>query len=187
MATYPHSFSPSNELSLSEPTPSTPNPPRQLDILLHNCNPLGVNGTQIRILKQMHQKRLGRLLQRLNRLTLPPQLSTRGHRAHGDFSDESRKGKFEQQQIGGALVFADLAECRAAGLITTAGAGRGVSCCWDRVSERAGSFCWAYLRRMSERRAVVLPRKLCRAFTPEPARGFLTTLLREGSAFAILI
>ena len=58
--------------SSSHPSPRAPQPPRKLNILLHNRHSLRMNRTQISILKQMHQKRLAGLLQRLYRLTLPP-------------------------------------------------------------------------------------------------------------------
>ncbi|MFS7956814.1 hypothetical protein Hanom_Chr07g00658951 [Helianthus anomalus] len=50
----------------------TPNPPRKLHILRHNCNSLSMNRTQIRILKQPNKVRLSRLLKRRNSRTLKP-------------------------------------------------------------------------------------------------------------------
>ena len=48
----------STSQQLPQPPPSPPNPPRQLNILLHNRNPLRMDSAQIRVLKQMHHKRL---------------------------------------------------------------------------------------------------------------------------------
>ena len=66
-----------NNPILTQPISSSPpsNSPRQLHILRHNSHSLCVNGTQIRVLKQPNQIRLGRLLQRQNRLALEPQVT----------------------------------------------------------------------------------------------------------------
>lgn len=67
----------------TQPTPQPPYPPRQLNVLLHNRHPLRMYSTQIGVFKQVHHKRLRRLLQRLYRVRLPPQHAC----AAGDFVD----------------------------------------------------------------------------------------------------
>lgn len=89
-----------------------------------------MDGTQIRIFKQVDQESLGGFLQGLNGLTLPA-VDARACRGHGDahFADlccmlvsrteigknggaayKSGKREFENQQVGRALVFANLAQ-----------------------------------------------------------------------------
>lgn len=58
-------------LKSTQTSPNTSNSPRKLNILLHNCDTLSMNGAQVRVLEQMNHKRLGRFLQRLNRMRLP--------------------------------------------------------------------------------------------------------------------
>lgn len=107
-----------------ETGPNPTNPPRKLNILLHNGNALRMDGTQIRVLEQMHHERLRRFLQRLNRMRLPPQLGANfgGQEIERDFTDKPRKGQFGDQQVVGALVPADFFEGHGAGLIAPASA-----------------------------------------------------------------
>ena len=41
-----------------------------------------------------------------------------GKDVHGDFTDEARKGKFEEKEIGRPLVSSDFSESYGAGFIT---------------------------------------------------------------------
>ena len=52
----------------------TANSPRQLNILGHDGNPLGMNGAQIRVFEEANHVSLARLLNRENRLRLEPQI-----------------------------------------------------------------------------------------------------------------
>jgi len=75
-------------LYLPQPAPSAPNPPRQLNILLHNGNALRMNSTKIRVLEQMHHERLGCLLERLDGLRLPARgIDVGRQQREGDFSN----------------------------------------------------------------------------------------------------
>jgi hypothetical protein len=69
------------------PAPDASYPPGQLDVLLHDGDALGVDGAEVRVLKQVHQEGLGRLLQRQNRLRLPAQLLARWPAIQGYLAD----------------------------------------------------------------------------------------------------
>lgn len=66
----------------------------------------------------MYHERLRRLLKCQQSLALPPHAFVRPlelrvddiYLIGADFSDQSRKGEFAKQQVGGFLVFADFAE-----------------------------------------------------------------------------
>lgn len=49
-------------------SPGPAYPPRQLDVLLHNGYPLGVDGAQVDILEEVHEEGLGGFLKSLDRL-----------------------------------------------------------------------------------------------------------------------
>jgi hypothetical protein len=76
-----------------------------------------MNSTQIRILKQMHQKRLCSLLQGLNSLRLPPQFLIVWDKCQRDFADEPCEGELEHQEVGRALVLSDFAQRDGAGFV----------------------------------------------------------------------
>ncbi|GFH13542.1 uncharacterized protein HaLaN_09444 [Haematococcus lacustris] len=69
----------------------------QLDVLGHDGHALGVDGRQVGVLEQAHQVRLGRLLQRQHGAGLEAQLA--------------------DEQLGGLLVLADLAQRYSAGAV----------------------------------------------------------------------
>lgn len=85
---------------------------------------------EVRILKQMHKESLGGFLQGLDGMRLPAQLVRHlgGEHVHGDFAHEARKGQFADEEVEGALVFADFFEGDGAGFVAVAAAlGGGVS------------------------------------------------------------
>ena len=53
-------------------SPRRAQPPRKLYIFLLDSNALGVDSAKIRVVEQADEERFGRLLQRRDRLTLPP-------------------------------------------------------------------------------------------------------------------
>lgn len=53
----------------------TPDPPSQLDILGHDCNTLGMDGTEIGVLKQTHEVCLSCLLESQHSMALETQIS----------------------------------------------------------------------------------------------------------------
>ena len=87
----------------------------QLDILRHDSHPLGVNGTQVGILAQSDQIRLGGFLKRENSRALEVQV---GLEVLSDLTDQALKGKLAEEQLRGLLVFADLAKSHGTGAVT---------------------------------------------------------------------
>lgn len=95
-----------------------------------------MNRAKIRILKQVDQKRLRRLLQRHDRLALPSQVAQAGGaNAQRDFAHQPREGQLQEQKVGAALVFADFAQRGGTGFVAAllGWAGWGVAC-WEVVS-----------------------------------------------------
>lgn len=83
----------------------------------------------------MHEERLRRFLQGLDGMGLPAEFGAAlgGEDVHGDFADEARKGQLQEEEVVGALVFADFFEGYGAGFVAMAAAGGGgVSRCWNR-------------------------------------------------------
>lgn len=90
----------------------------------------------------MHHKRLGRFLQRLDRMRLPAQLGADfgGEQVQSDFADESGEGELGDEEVVGALVAADFFERDGAGLVAAFAACRGwVAGCWRNVRLRLGN------------------------------------------------
>jgi len=102
----------------------------KLDVLRHDGDTLGVNGTQVGVLKERGQVRLRSLLQGHDGVGLEAEVSLEilGHLAH-----EALKGKLADEELGRLLVLADLAERNGAGpeavgLLDAACGGGGLSC-----------------------------------------------------------
>jgi len=53
----------------------TPNPPRELDVLGHDSDTLGVDGAEVGILKETNKVGLGSFLEGENRVALETQIS----------------------------------------------------------------------------------------------------------------
>lgn len=101
-----------------QPPPRAPQPPRQLNILLHNRDSLRMDGAQVCVLEQMHEKRLSGLLQRHDGLALPAKLLGAARQdIERDLAHQPRKGQFQQQQVRRLLVPPDLAQCYCAGFV----------------------------------------------------------------------
>jgi hypothetical protein len=98
--------------SSAKTTPSPANPTRKLDILLHYRNSFGVDGAKIRVFEQVNQKGLSSFLERLDCMRLPSQLGANvcGEDVESNFADETREWQFSEEQVVGALVFADFFE-----------------------------------------------------------------------------
>jgi len=60
----------------------TPDPPSQLDILGHNGNTLGMDGTQVSVLKQTYKVSLSSLLKSQHSVTLETQISLQKHKTN---------------------------------------------------------------------------------------------------------
>ena len=77
----------------------------ELNVLWHDGHPLGVNRTQVGVLKQTHQVSLRSFLKRKNSVTLEPQISLEVLR---DFTNKTLKGELADQKLCALLVFSDL-------------------------------------------------------------------------------
>jgi len=102
----------------------------KLDVLRHDGDTLGVNGTQVGVLKERGQVGFRSLLQGHDGVGLEAEVSLEilGHLAH-----EALKGKLADEELGRLLVLADLAERNGAGpeavgLLDAACGGGGLSC-----------------------------------------------------------
>lgn len=109
-----------------------PDPPSQLDILRHDGNPLGMDGTKVGVLKQTYQVGLGRLLKSQDCMALETQISLqpkqiisqeRFYQTHlhnnttrkqkdnlevlCNFTDKPLEGKLPDQELGTLLVLTD--------------------------------------------------------------------------------
>ena len=98
----------------------------QLDVLGHDGDPLGVDGTQVGVLKETHEVSLASLLQSHDSRALEPQVSLE---VLGNLPDQTLEGELADEKLGGLLVPPDLPEGDGArpvpvGLLHTPG-GRG--------------------------------------------------------------
>lgn len=80
--------------------------PSELHILWHNRDTFGVDSTEISVFEEMNKMGLSRLLQRKERVSLPPELLIRKLELH--FPHQSREWQLPEQQLGRLLVFAYL-------------------------------------------------------------------------------
>ena len=84
----------------------------KLDVLGHDGDALGVDGTQVGVLEEPHQIGLARLLQRHHGRALEAQVSLEILR---DFAHQPLERQLTDQQLRGLLVTADLAQSYRAG------------------------------------------------------------------------
>eukprot|EP00636_Phaeomonas_parva_P012272 CAMPEP_0118870870 /NCGR_PEP_ID=MMETSP1163-20130328/13668_1 /TAXON_ID=124430 /ORGANISM="Phaeomonas parva, Strain CCMP2877" /LENGTH=183 /DNA_ID=CAMNT_0006805911 /DNA_START=184 /DNA_END=731 /DNA_ORIENTATION=- len=83
-------------------------PARQLHVLYKDGDALGMDGTEIAILKEVHEVGFGRLLKRQNGLTLPTVRLRREHVLH--LAHQARERQLADEQLCRLLVRADLAD-----------------------------------------------------------------------------
>jgi hypothetical protein len=76
----------------------------KLDVLWHDCHPLGVNCTQIRVFEQTDEVGLARLLQSHHRGALEAQVRLE---VLGNLADETLEGQLADQQLRALLVAAN--------------------------------------------------------------------------------
>ncbi len=101
----------------------------KLDVLGHDGDALGVDRAEVGVLEQRGEVRLGRLLQRHDRVRLEANvvLEVLGHLAH-----KALEGQLADQELRRLLVLADLAQCHgtgpeAAGLLDATGGSGGLA------------------------------------------------------------
>ena len=80
---------------------------RQLDILRHDGDSLGVDGAQVGVFEQANQVRFGRFLQGQDRGGLESQVSLEILR---DFSDQALERQLSDEQFRGLLVLSDFSQ-----------------------------------------------------------------------------
>jgi hypothetical protein len=80
------------------------NSPGELDVFRHDSNPLGMDCTQVGVLKQTHQVGFSRLLKSQNSMTLEPQISLE---VLGNFTDKALEGQFADEKLSALLVLTD--------------------------------------------------------------------------------
>ena len=100
--------------------------PGQLDVLGHDGDPLGVDGTKVGVLKEANKVGLTGLLESSNGSRLEPQV---GLEVLGNLPDQALEGELADEQLSGLLVPPDLTEGHCArpvpvGLLDASG-GRG--------------------------------------------------------------
>jgi len=101
----------------------------QLDILGHDCHTLGVNGTQVGILKKTHQVGFGGFLKGQDGRSLKSQITLE---ILGNLTDQTLEGKLSDQEIRTLLVTTNLAKGDGSGsvsmgLLDTSGGGGGLT------------------------------------------------------------
>ena len=79
----------------------------QLDVLGHNGNPLGVDGTQVGVFEQSNKVSLRSFLKSRDGRRLEPQVSLE---LLGNLTDQTLEGQLPDQQLGGLLEPPDLTE-----------------------------------------------------------------------------
>ena len=79
----------------------------QLDVLGHDGNSLGVDGTQVGVLEESNKVSLTSLLQGHHRSALESQVSLE---ILGDLTDQTLEGQLPQEQFSGLLVPPDLSK-----------------------------------------------------------------------------
>jgi len=101
----------------------------QLDVLGHDGHSLGVDGGQVGVLEEADEVSLGRLLEGQHGGALEAQVSLV---VLGDLSHEALERQLADQELGGLLVSADLAESHSSrsvsvGLLDTTGGRSGLA------------------------------------------------------------
>lgn len=92
--------------------PLAPNPTSKLNILGHDCDPLGMNSAQVGVLEQPNQVSLGRFLQSRNGTALEAEI---GLEVLGNLSHQPLERKFPDKKLRALLVLPDLPQCHRPG------------------------------------------------------------------------
>jgi hypothetical protein len=87
----------------------------QLNVLGHDGDTLGMDGSQVGVLEQADQVGLGRLLQGQDGRALEAQV---GLEVLGDLSHQALEGQLADQELGGLLVSSDLSKSHSAGSVS---------------------------------------------------------------------
>merc|ERR1711976_792890 len=87
----------------------------QLDILGHDCNPLGVDSAQVGVFEEANQVSFRSLLQSSDGSGLEPQV---GFEVLSDFTDKTLERQLADQQFGRFLVPTDFSKSDSSGPVT---------------------------------------------------------------------
>ena len=87
----------------------------QLDVLWHDGDTLGVDGSQVGVFKQANEVSFGGFLKSTDSRGLEAQV---GLEVLGDFTDETLEGQLADEQLGGFLVASDFTERNGAGSVS---------------------------------------------------------------------
>jgi len=101
----------------------------KLDVLGHDGDTLGVDGSQIGVLEQTNQVGLSSLLESQDSRALETEI---GLEVLGNLTDETLEGELADQELGRLLVLSDLTESDGTGSVTmglldTTGSGGGLA------------------------------------------------------------
>merc|ERR1711935_369383 len=101
----------------------------ELDVLDHDGDALGVDGAEVRVLKETNEVRLGRFLESEDGGRLESKV---GLKVLGNLLDEALVGELADEELGGALITANLAKRDGTGavpvrLLDTSGGGGGLA------------------------------------------------------------
>ena len=101
----------------------------ELDVLDHDGHTLGVDGAEVRVLKEANEVSLGRLLEGEDSRGLEAKV---GLEVLDDLTDETLEGELTDEKLGGTLVATDLTESDGTGAVTvrlldTTGGGGGLA------------------------------------------------------------
>jgi len=91
-------------------------PAGQLNVLWQDRHALGVDGAEVRVLKESDEVRLGRLLQRPDGSTRKPNFRIKVLR---DLAHKALEGQFAEKKAGGFLVLSNLLKRGRAGPVAT--------------------------------------------------------------------
>jgi hypothetical protein len=102
----------------------------ELDVLGHDGHALRVDRAEVGVLEEADEVGLGRLLKGQDGRALEAEV---GLEVLGDLANEALEGRLADQELGGLLILADLAECDgsravAMGLLDASGGGGGLAC-----------------------------------------------------------
>ena len=87
----------------------------ELDVLGHDGDTLGVDGAEVGVLEETDEVGLGGLLEGEDGGGLEAEV---GLEVLGDLTDEALEGRLADEEVGGLLVLADLAESDGTGAVT---------------------------------------------------------------------
>ena len=88
--------------------PLSPNAASELDVLGHDGDPFGVDGSQVGVLKQADQVSLSSLLESQDCAGLEPEVSLE---VLGNLTHQALERQLADEQLSGLLVLADLTQC----------------------------------------------------------------------------